>query len=160
MKSTGTPNLTEIQRTTHVMKLTWLALIGGQLGGAFFLLFYSPPIPQPIPEFAPNITVALCIILAVLIPLGYFIRMQTYKKGWKSHRITPQAYVFANLLLLSLMLAVYLVAIIGAFLTSNHTITLIPAGIALVIQLVNFPTGAPMQMQPPSFIKDQDASAS
>ena len=143
----------EISRTAHVMRLTWAALLGGECGVGYFLLFYSPAFGQPRPELVGTVTVSLGLVLAVLIPLGYFVRMQVYKRGWRAHRITPQAYVFANLLLWSLMMAVVLVSVIGAYLTGSRGVALVPAVIGVLVQMVNYPNGDAMRSQPPEFVK-------
>ncbi|QDU32419.1 hypothetical protein KS4_04510 [Poriferisphaera corsica] len=135
-----------IRRVLIVMRLAYFALLSGQLGAAITLLaLFRGRMPNPQPELAPTITIALIVIFLVTTPLTFFIRMQTYKKHWKGDRISPQAYIFATLLVVTAQQAIFLVSVAAAFITQAYLVTLVPAMLALLVQLANYPTGKPLE---------------
>ena len=135
-----------IRRVLIVMRLAYFAMLSGQLGAAVTLLvLFRGRMPNPQPELAWTAAMTLGVIFLVVTPLTFFIRMQTYKKHWKKDRITPQAYIFATLLIVTAQQAIFLVSVAAAFITQIYLITLIPAGLALLVQLANYPTGKPLE---------------
>ncbi|QQE10386.1 hypothetical protein JD969_12845 [Planctomycetota bacterium] len=140
------PSPQDTQRILITMRIAFVALITGQIVAALALLaFFWNRAPNPIPHLAPTITTTLIILFALITPLTFFIRMQIYKKHWKADRITPQGYLLANLIILTSQQAIFLIAVVAAALTQRYALSLIPAYLALFIQLTNYPTGKPLQ---------------
>lgn len=89
--------------------------------------------------------------LAVLTPIGYFVRNQLYKANWRGDTITPRGYFTGNLVLLGLMESVSVAALVVAWVGGRALPAIYITGAAVLVQLINFPTGRPMQPTPPVF---------
>lgn len=81
----------------------------------------------------------------VLIPLGYFLRLQTYKRYWQGDTIHPQGYYTGNLILLALCELVGIFALLGVFVATQWWPYALGAGVAVLVQVINWPTGLPME---------------
>lgn len=79
--------------------------------------------------------------------LGYFLRMQAYKKHWVGSRIERAGYFTGNLLLLALIEAGALVAVVCAYLAGGVGQELMPLILSLILLALNFPNGRAMLHQ-------------
>ncbi len=108
----------------------------------------------PVNEAAPVSPSLLFLIavtsLVVLTPVGLFIRNQVYKAHWRGPAVTPRGYLKGNVLLFVLLEAVVLEALVFAMVAGPHPGLLLVAAGSLLVQVVNFPTGRPMQPRSPS----------
>lgn len=132
-----------ILTTTRIL---WLALLMGQV---IFLSVVAVLITQQSVPANPDVGWLLFLISCGLLPvnlgIGYFARMQVYKRGWQEDRITPQAYLQGNVVMLALCEAVSFLALIAALLQGSLLPAILVSAVAMAVQVVNFPTGKPMQ---------------
>lgn len=87
--------------------------------------------------------------LVVLVPLAHFMRNQLYKSSWREHAVTPRGYVGGNLILMVLLEAASVIALLAVLVIGELMPTLLIAVAVLLVQLLNFPTGAPMRPREP-----------
>ena len=99
------------------------------------------------PGWSAALTYLPLAALALALPIAYFTRLQSYKRGWVGHVVTPAAYASGNLVLMRTLTAVG----IGSFLlalTPQAAQTGFIAGLAAAVSLViNFPNGRPMHAE-------------
>ena len=142
----------ERQQLTAI-RLIWGAMILGELIFAGVVVF-RPLLAQPLlgDSFASVVLLyAVWVALAVALPVGYFARNQIYKAHWREHTVTPTGYFKGNLVLLVLMDAVALFSLVTALLAGSFWPYGGPAILALLVQVLNYPTGKPLRPHPPSF---------
>ncbi len=87
--------------------------------------------------------------LIVLTAVAYFVRNQIYKSNWQGDVVTPRGYVVANVILMVILEATSIIALIAAIVTGHAVPLLVVAGLSLLVQIVNFPTGSPMRPHGP-----------
>ena len=83
--------------------------------------------------------------LGVAIAVGSFVRGQIYKRHWVGDVIMPRGYVLGNVVLLALLEAASIFGLLVTLLHGRLMPTVIPTFIAMGLQAINFPTGAPMR---------------
>gem|GEM_PF-5442156 len=86
--------------------------------------------------------------------IGFFIRMQIYKRGYVVDRVTPRAYITANQTIYGIfigisVLAAVAVGAVGMGLFSQFVLVFI---FTMVLMALNFPNGKPMQPAPPALL--------
>lgn len=96
-------------------------------------------------------TVVAYAMLVLMVPVGYFVRNQVYKSGWREHAVTPQAYFTGNLILFAVFEGLALAGFLLSALVGFDPVVLIPGAIGFGLLLLNFPTGKPMQPHEPRF---------
>lgn len=120
---------------------------------AIVIIIVLPSMAATAPSRPPSVGpvyVAVAILL-VLVPVGYYARNQVYKANWHEHAITPSGYFTGNLVLLALMEMVSVGVIVLAWFQGHAMPAMYVAGAAILVQLINFPTGRPMKSTPPVF---------
>ena len=127
-----------------VARIIWGALLMGQfafMGVVAFLLNGG---------FEANVEVGQLVFYAAIaalltgVPTGYVIRMQTYKKHWRENVITPQGYMAGNIILLAICEGASILGLIATLLSGAFGLPLAVCGLAMGVQIVNFPNGKPM----------------
>ena len=131
------------------LRIMWTALLLGP-----FLLFgiliigmapKTPTVPSTDPALV-NLLHYLTIGMAgLLLPVGYYIRLQTYKKHWVMNAVTPQGYVKANIILFAICKGIALFTIIVTYLAGVLMPYILPAVVASMTHIINWPTGGPME---------------
>ena len=98
------PNPVTSKRMLLTTRVLWFALIAGQVASVMFVTtLLSRGMATPVSEDAAKMFLYTSWAMVVAaVPLGYFLRMQSYKKHWQANVITPQGYLVGNLLLWSL----------------------------------------------------------
>jgi hypothetical protein len=84
-------------------------------------------------------------MLAVLVPTAYIVRGIVYRMGRRDGVLSPAAYANGNIIFYAMCEAVGMFAIVGAFLNGGRGPHLIVAAAAMAVQVLNFPTGAPLR---------------
>ena len=82
--------------------------------------------------------------LLIALPLGHFMRMQTYKSGWVSDSVTPEAYFRGHLIMLFASELPIVLSMVAILVTGSLWPSLAIMLLTLGVSIVNFPTGAPM----------------
>ena len=83
--------------------------------------------------------------MVIVIPIGYILRTQIYKRGWRGPVITPGAYLTGNVVLLGICEGSSLFGLVVTFLNGSLWPTIIPSVIAMGVGAINFPNGLAMQ---------------
>jgi hypothetical protein len=133
-------------------RVLWALLLVGQL--AFLLTIFSVRARGAMPNVAPDgkRLVAYLAIggLVLLLPLGYHLRNQAYKKEWRGDTITPRGYVTGNLILFVLCQMACTLALTWALVSGAFWPAALPAVVAAAVYAVNFPNGQAMLPAPPA----------
>ena len=136
------------EQSLRTVRIIWAALLMGQV---VFLVIVMWLIRQPAerPPVDPNVRRTLLIIcaawLATAVPIGYFIRLKAYEKGrGPDGAVAPGSYATGNIILLALCEGVSLFAIVGILLSRQVMPFIYPTVLAIAVQALNFPTGAPL----------------
>jgi len=131
------------------LRIIWAALCLSPVLLFVVLIVMMAPKAAAVPTTDPDLVKMLHYIsigaAVVLLPLGYFLRLQTYKKNWVVNAVSPQGYITGNLLLLALCEGVALFTIIVTYLAGILMPFILPAIVASMTQVINWPTGKPME---------------
>jgi len=126
--------------------MLWGGLLSGQVTFVIVILVLkSGNRSNPSSDLAELLHVISWIALAAAVPMGYFIRNQTYKANWQGDVVTPGGYVTGNLLLLAMLEGAGMIALVGTLLADTIWPNLLPAILAMVAQAINFPNGKAMR---------------
>jgi hypothetical protein len=88
-------------------------------------------------------------MLMLLVPVGYFFRLQKYKAGWERLAVSQSAYFTGNFVLFALLEATAIVSVLLAVLTVDRQACMVTAAVAFGLLLVNYPNGRPMDPAEP-----------
>jgi len=148
------------QRTIlSVARVVWAAFLAGQV---MFLLMIAivwevgTPFNKPMPDLAHGLCVVGLVLLALLVPLGYVLRGQIYKRHWRGARIMPRGYLIGNIVLLGLCEVVSMVGLVGVLFAGTFWPGVIPSFLAMAVQVVNFPNGRAMEATGPVFTQTKN----
>jgi hypothetical protein len=146
MSQSPDPNLVAAKRMLLTTRVMWFALIAGELMAVMGVaLLISKGMVAPVKaEVAAKMLIVSWAMVLTAVPLGYFMRMQAYKKNWRADVIAPQGYLVGNLILWALCEACSLVTIAFALLEGTLWPSLVPSLVALSVQVYNFPDGRAM----------------
>jgi hypothetical protein len=136
------------EQSLRTLRMIWAALLMGQV---IFLVIVMWLIRQPAerPAIEPDVRRTLLVAagawLVMALPMGYFIRLKTYEKGrGPDGAVSPGSYVTGNIILLALCEGVSLFAIVGILLSRQVAPFIYITLVAIAVQAMNFPTGAPL----------------
>lgn len=82
--------------------------------------------------------------LLIALPLGHFMRMQTYKAGWVSDAVTPEAYFRGHLIMLFATELPMVLSMVAILVTGSLWPSLAIMMLTLGCSVVNYPNGKPM----------------
>lgn len=132
------------------LRVLWGALLLGQVSLVVVILAMGEQRFQTdkMKDFVQGLFWLSWAFLAIVVPAGYFLRNQIYKRYWREQAIEPGAYVIGNLLLLTMLEGMALFGWILALLGGRFLPTALPSFVAMGVQVINFPTGAPLRPAP------------
>ena len=136
------------ETTLKTLRIIWGALIWGQIviGGVMWFIGSDDSTESAATESSwPILTVASLALLAICVPMAYFLRNQVYKSHWQSEAVTPAGYLKANMLFAMLLDAPAVLSAISTLFAGEAFPHLVPLITAVAIMLINFPHGRPMQ---------------
>jgi len=146
------------QQALQVVRVIWAALLMGQIGFlcAIVVLWNAN---VSLPTLSDDVLRLLLIVdfgLPIfVVPVGYFLRSQTYKKHWQGPAVTLRGYLMGNLVLLALCEAVAIFGLVVTLMMKTLWPAVIPSVLAMAVQIINFPNGQAMQPSDPgSFSRD------
>lgn len=132
-----------------VLRILWAALLAGLL---FFGVMVAVGIMNQAGEPAAdtvelaNLLLVLGVgLLVVLMPMGYFIRMQCYKRYWRGEVVAPEGYFKGNLVLLAICEGLALFGLVGCLMHGSFWPNVLTTLGALMVHMINFPTGRAMR---------------
>jgi hypothetical protein len=137
------------QRSLISIRVLWAALLAGEglLLVTVLLMWHRGVVPSSPPHVARAISYAGVILLVTLVPLGYFIRNQIYKRYWRGDAIAPGGYLGGNLSLYLLCEIVASASLVATMIAREHGwqwLAATPAAVAVAVHIVNFPNGKAM----------------
>jgi hypothetical protein len=147
MVNTYDPPSIDETRALLTIRVIWAALILGQVVFAAVIAVINSG-DQPVgddAELGQVLFYASAGLLALAVPTAYFIRGQIYKANWRGNAITPAGYISGNLLFLAMLEGASLLSLVAVLLGGAFWPNALPAALAVVVQLVNFPDGKPMR---------------
>lgn len=135
------------QQTLFITRLIWGALLITQLSfaGVITMLISQRQVATTLPASTVQVfTYVPWVMLAVMIPLGYFVRMQSYKKNWQGNVITPRGYMFGNVVLFAACEGCAMSTLAFGMIQGQLWPQAVPALFALGVLVLNFPDGKAM----------------
>ncbi len=133
------------------LRILWAGITFGLVATAAVIVAVTRNTPDPGPVALGPVRVGTLALvgLIVLMGIGYFVRLQAYKRGWEIHRVKPAAYVTGNLILFAMLEGVGILAVVlGGFVGDRFACFAI-ATAAFVALLLNFPNGGPLRPAEP-----------
>jgi hypothetical protein len=130
------------------LRMVWVAMLFGQ---AVFLLVAALILEgdatyHTFPDVGEIIFPVSLAMLVTMVPLGYFLRSQTYKKNWVGRVVTPIGYFNGNLALFVMCEAVSMTGLVGVLLQRVFWPMVLPSVLVMAVQVINFPTGSAMRL--------------
>ncbi len=145
MTEQTTPQI--VARALLAARLLWgvILLSGLGLGIVAAIMVGNQPSPPARVQTAQTLFYVTLVVLVVGLAAGYFTRMQMYKAHWKINHVAPAGYLTGNLVLWSICEAVMVLSMMTVILSGQFNMPAAPGGIALLVHIINFPTGGPMR---------------
>lgn len=136
-------------RALLTARIIWAAMFMGVaifVGIAVKVITDAPP---PAPSGATrDIMTALPFGALILLPIGYVLRSQSYKRHWVGEVVAPTGFLVGNILLFATTEAVMTMAVVSSLLLGGFW----PGGAALAVgalaHLSNFPQPGVMLTEP------------
>lgn len=141
-----TPTPLTVDKALMATRLIWAALLMGQITFLIVVgvLLGTGQGPRN-PEMGTIVSYISLGQLVFLVPLGYFVRMQVYKRNWQGNVVTPKGYVTGNVFLFACCEAVAMTGLLALLLSGTPGMAAAPAVLALATLVVNVPTGQAMR---------------
>ena len=94
---------------------------------------------------------AVIALIALLLgtPLGYFLRLQIYKRGWEGFAVKPKAYYLGNIVLFLILDVIAVLCLFLGLAASDRAACWSIACVAGLTLAINFPNGKPMEPSEP-----------
>jgi hypothetical protein len=130
------------------LRIIWAALLLGQLTflGIVVWLIRQPGARAPVsPDLRRTLFILCAAWLVMAVPVGYFIRLKMFEKDRRPDgSVAPASYASGNIIFWALCEGVSLFAIVGILLAREMAPFIYITLIAVAVQAINFPTGAPL----------------
>ena len=126
------------------LRIIWFALIMGQVVfAAVVLTMLAHPGQKPLPPVFLYVDV---VMLATMIPIAFVVRAILYRNGrTSSGTVAPAAYATGNIIFWAMCEGSAFFSLVCTMLNGGPGTPLLLAGIALAVQIANFPTGRPLR---------------
>lgn len=151
MNTNTDATLHDPDQALKLLRIIWAAITFGLVaaGAVIAAVAMNQPDPGPVTLGPVRVgTLALCA-LVVLMGIGYYTRLQVYKSGWETNRVTPAAYLKGNAILFVMLETVGIFAVVlGGFVGDRFACFAI-ATAALFALVLNFPNGGPLRPAEP-----------
>ncbi|NJL30858.1 MAG: hypothetical protein HC898_04090 [Phycisphaerales bacterium] len=133
------------QSALATARLLWTALLLGQavllFGACAFTLMQMGGGQTDTGHLLSYIALFMCL---TMIPAGYVLRAQMYKRHWVGQAVRPRGYLLGNVILWAMCEGISLLGLVSVVLSGELIPNLIPTVLALGVLVVNFPNGAAM----------------
>lgn len=136
----------DLHQRLLVARILWASLLAGEVAFAaiVIVLLANGNLAPQAPQSAGLFTVVAACMLVTCVPLGYFLRGQIYKRGWRGHVIEPPAYMSGNLVLWAMCEGVAMFGLTALLVTGGWA-ALGVAVVAAGVQVINYPNGKPLR---------------
>ena len=143
-----------------VLRIIWAALLLGQLifMVAIALVIWPGQTPEsrPGPEQMKILQTVAWAMLFVMLPASYVARRIIYGKPDDRGRVPPEKYVIGKIVEWAMLEGVSFLALVGMMLEGKALPFLWVALIAMINQVINFPTGTAMEGTGPRMMHRRD----
>jgi cytochrome bd-type quinol oxidase subunit 2 len=132
----------------RTIRVLWFALLLGEvlfLGVIVFLLSTGNAVTSMPAETIQLLFYINSAMLAAAVPLGHFLRRKRYEAARDGDVVTPQGYLSGNILLYAMCEGQALFSLVIVMMAGQYLPYVVPAIVAMTVQVLNWPTGAPMQ---------------
>lgn len=128
------------------LRIVWGVLLLGVITFMFvvIIILAGGNGPTPDPQASAIIFIVSLAMLATTVPIGYFVRMQVYKRSWRGEVISPAGYTVGNIIVLACCEGPAFFSLIVVMINGSFWPAIIPAVIAMAIMVINFPNGRAM----------------
>ncbi len=131
-------------------RIMWAALVGGQVIFLIVIIAMQGRLSgTPDPQMVATLHYISIGMVIAAVPVGMFIRSQMYKKFWVGNKVTPQGYLQGNLLLWAMCEGTSLFGLVVTMLADGFWPWVVPSALAMAVQVMNWPDGAPMRPAEP-----------
>jgi hypothetical protein len=129
------------------LRIIWAALIAGPvMFGAIVIFMLGPQQRAAGASLQPLLLYANVAMVATLIPAAYIVRAVVYRAGrTEDGSVRPASYATGNILFLAMCEGAAFASLVFGLLNGGTGLPMLLAVIALVVELINFPTGRPLQ---------------
>lgn len=136
------------RRSTLQLRLIWGVMLAGLLVLASVMFNVLGP-GRPVSSTPPWLGWLPMGLLLIGVPVSYFIRNQCYKRAWQGHQVAPAGYVAGNLFVFALLEIVVIAGVVVGAIVPGAGPARAAAVAGFVLLLLNFPSGRPLDPQPP-----------
>lgn len=144
----NTPDSPSPQHHLTSLRIIWAAMLAGQVMFLVIVLWLigQSDASMTDPQVGQMIFVIALVTLVAGVPVAYLLRMRIYGGGQQPDgTVSPQAYTTGNIILLALCEGPSLLAVVGMLLARQVSPFILVTILAIAVQAVNFPTGAPLR---------------
>ncbi|MEM1445848.1 MAG: hypothetical protein AAGF84_07330 [Planctomycetota bacterium] len=151
MNANAGPDFNDPDQALKTLRILWAAITFGlvAVGAVIVGIIMNQPDPGPVPLGPVRVGLYPAFGLMALMPTGYFIRLQIYKRGWKVDRVMPAAYVQGNLILFAVIEGVGIFSVVLGGFVGDRFVCFGIATAALFALILNFPNGGPLRPAEP-----------
>ncbi|MEM8781852.1 MAG: hypothetical protein AAGE65_03260 [Planctomycetota bacterium] len=139
------------EATLKTLRMIWVGITFGLVAAAAVIVGATLNSPDPGPvAFGPvRVGYVALAALVVLMAVGYFVRLQVYKRGWETHHVKPDAYARGNIVLFAMLEAAGMLSVVLGGFVGDRFACFVIATAAFAALILNFPNGAPMHPAEP-----------
>lgn len=141
------------EKSLVVLRIIWGALLMGQLCFLVVLIMLFTQRVMPFGHLPqPTLTWISVALLVVMVPVGALLRWNTFRRARTPEgTLPPAAYASGSILFWACCEGVTFFALIVVMVNASFWPTILVAAASMAIQLVAFPTGAPLKTHPATF---------
>jgi hypothetical protein len=130
------------------IRIIWAAMLAGELGflGVIFFLLRGGNAPPPAQTDSMRILFFVSIVfLAGGVVVGFVLRSRLYNPRQADGSVVPGRYVTGNIIFYALCEGPAFFGLVVCMLSGHFLPAVAVPAVAMAVQLLNFPTGAPLE---------------
>ncbi|MBL4702229.1 hypothetical protein JYU15_01050 [bacterium AH-315-I18] len=139
------------KKTLLNLRIIWSAMLIGQLVFTMVVWFLNQS-KQAVPFENIKSMYVIAVGFAMLsVMTGSFVRMQFYKKNWQNDCVTPRGYMTGHIISLACIEMACFFSLVVVMLHQTISTTMVLPVVLLIVFVLNFPNGKPMEPALPDF---------
>lgn len=139
------------KKTLLNLRIIWSAMLMALLVFTLVVWFLNQSKPAVPFETIKSIYVISAGFAMLSVMVGSFVRMQFYKRNWQNDCVTPRGYMTGQLISLACIKAACFFSLVVVMLHQTISTTMVLPVVLLIVFVLNFPTGKPMEPAVPDF---------
>jgi hypothetical protein len=132
-----------MQKQLTVLRIIWAAMLVGEVIFMFVALILGPGMQSQMDVALLERAAAGTFV--VLIPMAYVIRKAAYRANSTDGTVTLAAYTTGNIIFWAMGEGVAFFGLVITMLAGKAGLAFAIAVAAMIVQILNFPTGGPLQ---------------